>query len=44
MVDVVAPAARVERDADGYYQLKPGEKAGNPAEKARAQRLPTQAP
>ena len=35
VVDVQAPDARVARDAEGYYQLKPTEKAGNPFEKAR---------
>ena len=35
VVDVVAPDARVLRNADGYYDLKPTEKAGNPFEKAR---------
>lgn len=33
VVDVQAADARVERDADGYYQLKATEKAGNPFEK-----------
>ena len=36
VVDVVAPDSRVLRNADGYYDLKPEEKAGNPFEKVRA--------
>jgi len=35
VVDVVAEDARVARNADGYYDLKPTEKAGNPFEKVR---------
>jgi ferredoxin-nitrite reductase len=32
--------ARVTRDADGYWQLKPSEKAGNPFEKLKLARDP----
>ena len=41
VVDVQAPDARVARDAEGYYQLKPTEKAGNPFEKARHTHFPS---